>query len=272
MGRPDNFHVLAERLRVTGTLETRTGLRIGTGGAGPMDLMDLPVLRDAEELPFIPGASLKGVMRSTLEALVRAAEDRPRGLWSCDPLAERGEGRGCGHYDAKDAQGRKVSRDDVPVDGHCALCCLFGSQLLASHVRFSDALLLDRNGPAPVSLRDGVAIDRDLRIVHGAQKYDFEVVNPGARFRLELFVDNPEPWLMGLLVVGLDQIAEGFTAVGGFTSRGLGRVEVRLEHLWRVRAESVLRGEHPEVIEGAALEAQLTEWRDALATRVGGEA
>lgn len=268
MGRPDNFHVLAERIRLSGVLETRTGLRIGAGGAGAMDAMDLPVLRDAQGMPFIPGASLKGVVRSTLEALVRGAEKRDVGLWSCDPLTKQA----CGEYDTKDAGGNRVSRDDVPVDDHCALCRVFGSHLLASHVRFSDALLVDRDGPPPVSIRDGVGIDRDLRAVHGKLKYDFEVINPGARFAFELFVDNPEPWWMGLLVVGLDQLAEGFTGVGGFTSRGLGRVELHLRELRRVRAAAVLAGESPEKVDGDALEAEFQDWRAALTQRVEGGA
>ena len=62
-----DFHVLHKRLRLMGTLTTRTALRIGSGGSGELDAADLPVLRDAEGFPLIPGGSLKGVLRSTIE-------------------------------------------------------------------------------------------------------------------------------------------------------------------------------------------------------------
>lgn len=265
MSGPDNFHVLTERVRLQGTLITRTGLRVGSGGSDDLDAVDLPVLRDADGLPFIPGASLKGVVRTTLEALLRGADTRGRGLWACDPLDRKDA---CGEYDSKAYR----SRDDVPVDDHCTVCSLLGSHLVSSHVRFSDALLVDRDGPAPVSVRHGVGIDRDLRSARDGLLYDFEVINPGARFDLEVFVDNPEPHLMGLLALGFDQLAEGFTGIGGFTSRGLGRVELNWRSIWRVRAPDLLAGKQPETFDDTdALEAEMQVWRDALTRVVDGK-
>ena len=255
--RVDDFHVLSERWRLAGTLMTRTALRIGASDAG-FEGVDLPVLKDRRGRPMIPGASLKGAVRSTVEALVRGAASPS--LRACDPLAERGELRGCGHHE-------RSQRAAVDLAGHCAVCRVFGSHVVASHVRFCDAHVRGSEDRVPIELRDGVAIDRDLRRVHGGQKYDFEVVSPGTVFDVEIFVENPQPWWMGLLAMGFDQMAEGFTAIGGFTSRGLGRVTFSWSSLRRETARGLLSGAPPEIFDSKAVVAQMKGWRNALAVK-----
>jgi CRISPR-associated RAMP protein (TIGR02581 family) len=252
----DNFDVLSSRLRLRGELVTQTALHVGAGGASDVEVADLPVLKTAQGYPFIPGSSLKGVVRSTIEGLLRAAKnDRLR---ACDPLSfETSCGGGGGR--------------SGPLKEHCAVCRLFGSHTVASHVRISDARMAEESGPPPIERRDGVSIDRDLRVAAAKRKYDLEVVSPGTVFSLELFVVNPEPWLMGLLVTGLDQLREGFTAIGGFTSRGLGRVSIAWTSLERVTAKRLLLegAKGPEKLD---IEAEFEGWRTALTTAAeGGE-
>lgn len=268
--RVDDFHRLEARLRLSGVLVTRTALRIG-GAGGDLDGVDLPVLKDAAGRPFVPGASLKGALRSTVEALVRGTGGAS-GLWACDPLAAKDSPfarKSCGHHE-------RGQRMDVDLDAHCAVCRLFGSHVVASHVRFCDALLRlsdhDRSfGRLPVEVRDGVSIDRDLRRQRGPRKYDFEVVSPGAEFTVEVFVENPQPWLMGLLVMAFDQLAEGFTALGGFTSRGLGRVSFAWSSIATVTAHALLRGEPAIVVTGDGVAGQMRAWREALSARYEGK-
>lgn len=275
-----DFHRLESRLRLTGSLITRTALRIGAGD-GEADGVDLPVIKDAFGRPFIPGASLKGALRSTIEALVRAA-DRGGALWACDPLANKDDesqpvarapvstatpssqwarpSKSCGYH-------KPGERSTVQSDNHCAVCRMFGSHVVASHIRFCDALLHRTTDRIPVEVRDGVSIDRDLRRVHGSLKYDFEVVSPGAQFDVEVFVDNPQPWWMGLLAVGFDQLAEGFTALGGFTSRGLGRVTFTWSSIVCTTAHALLHGDRAEELIGDAVAARFRDWRGALSDR-----
>ena len=122
---PADFHRLDGRLRLQGKLRTRTALRVGAAQGGAEDVADLPVLRDGRGLPFIPGASLKGVLRSTIESLVRAAENEPRGIWSCDPLdddvAHRHSRTACGAHE----RGKRAEADSDRV---CAVCRLLGSR------------------------------------------------------------------------------------------------------------------------------------------------
>lgn len=269
-----NFHSLSARLRLQGTIETRTALRIGSGGGGDLDGSDLPVLRDADGFPLIPGSSLKGVVRSTIESLVRGsgAQFGKGDVWTCDPLSDDAIN---GQYTCGRHRTGVVKRADALQQPHCAVCGLFGSRVTASHVRFSDAMLsnavtLKQHGRIPIEVRDGVAIDRDLRTAYGGQKYDFEVIAPGTRFDLEVFVENPDEWLMGLLIVGFDQIAEGFTALGGFTSRGLGRVAIEWSSMTRYDAKTLLQGGAPTVFDPPGMRSEFDQWRAELARRAKG--
>lgn len=248
MARPDDFHLLRERVVLAGTLTTRTALHIG-GGAGELEAVDLPVVKTHAGLPFIPGSSLKGVVRSTVESLLRAAEIQ--GLSACDPFDDA---KACG----------SPRNPGASMDSHCAVCRLFGSYGVASHVRFSDAHLDHPGGPSPLEKRDGVAIDRDLRVAADKRKYDVEVVAPGTTFALEILAQNLEPWQLGLLLAGLDPIEQGFTALGGFTSRGLGRVEIQWKALTRSTAKQMLCGLS---VEAPDLGATFDAWRAALAAK-----
>lgn len=257
-----NFDKLEERLRLSGEITTLTGLHVG-GGGEEFGASELPVLRDAEGFPFIPGSSFKGALRSTLEAMVRAVDRPDAHLWACDPLDDNGA---CG------AQAKDSEEKFKATATHCAACRLLGSRVLASHVRFSDALALDRENAPRVELRDGVAIDRDLKKVGGPLKYDFEVVPPGTRFELEVFIENPEDWLMGLLIAGFDQIANGFTPLGGYSSRGLGRVDLTWKEMERVNARQLLAGKTAKLLDSVELEAAFDGWRSALARHAHEEA
>lgn len=260
---PADFHVLTERYRLTGTIVTTTGLRVGGGTGIDAEASDLPVLRDDRGFPFIPGGSLKGVIRSTIEGLLHAVEPRHPVLWACDPLEE--SDRSCG-YHASNNRADAVSR----IPESCAACRLFGSRVLASHVRISDAMFIDqRSDRSPIERRDGVAIDRDLAVAFHRRKYDFEVIAPGSRFGLELFVENPEHWSMGLLLLGLEQLWQGFTALGGFGSRGLGRVNLEQESLTITctRASDLFEGREPTDLNSKLA---FAEWREELAATYRG--
>lgn len=252
--RPDDFDLLRERIVLTGTLTTRTALHIG-GGAGELEAVDLPVVKTNRGDPFIPGSSLKGVVRSTVEGLLRSAGID--GLRACNPLDEE---TSCGAHKKRSA----------PLKEHCAACRLFGSHLVASHVRFSDAQLTHRGGLSPLEKRDGVAIDRDLRIAADKRKYDLEVVAPDTTFSLEILVQNldgQDLWMKGLLIAGLDPLQSGFTALGGFTSRGMGRVDIKWTTLTRMTAKQMLTGKASESLD---VDTTFAQWRDALGAKAEG--
>lgn len=222
------FERFDSRHDLRGRLITETALHVGAGGSLLVASSDNPIVRDANNLPYIPGSSFKGVLRSMIEAMVRAispgAKQEP---WACDPLNDP-----C--VKATDLTGledEQVSRL-VEYGAHnggqsCTVCRLFGSPWLASKVKIADLHLHEgENWRGRVEVRDGVAIDRDTETASGGRKYDFEVTPRETAFDLHLRVDNASNEELGLLFLGLREFTNGGAWVGGNTSRGLGLVRI----------------------------------------------
>jgi CRISPR-associated protein Csm3 len=241
------------RLRLEGVLVTRTALHIGAGGSGDALGTDSPVVRTAAGTPYIPGSSLKGVLRSAAEALLRGGpfqETRQR-FWACDIVS--GRENVCVSHDRietlrkeiaqkakgeKREPGRRELAEAVWAES-CGICRLFGSLALASRARFAD---LPVRGEAPFSeLRNGVGIDRDRELAAPGVLYDFEAVPPETPFELRVTVDNPTDEEAGLLLYLFQELEAGNLTLGGKTSRGLGRVGV----VWEKIEEITLQKSNP---------------------------
>jgi len=248
------FDTFQGRLRLEGLLTTRTGLHIGAGGSGDPLGTDLPVVRDGSGRPFIPGSSLKGVLRSAAEALLHGAPfaDRtpPPGLWACRMMS----GKPCVSHETVNEIREVREKDQLPStdpdkvsrevaeavwEKSCTVCRLFGSLAIASRARFPDLPLV---GDLPgMELRNGVGIDRDKCLAANSVLYDFEAVPPGTSFHLTVLLDNPEEADAGLLLYLFHELDQGNLALGGKASRGLGLV--RLD--WQSIVETELRKGNP---------------------------
>jgi len=239
------FDTFQRATTVTALLRCESGLRVGAGRSVEQIGTDLPVLRDASGRPYLPGASLKGVLRSQAEALLRAW-----GLDACDPFTNPCI-RDTPPSDGRSAAERTRLRREQVRSHACVACRVFGAPSLASHVVFADAV---PEGDVVTEIRDGVAIDRDLGRVSGARKYDYEVVPAGTRFRLRIVMNDLADWGEGLVAAVLDHLDAGFVRVGGFKSRGLGLVSLHEQHV--------------DVLEGAALERTQPGWDDWTEARL----
>src|SRR6202158_3439962 len=95
------------KLILEGDLECQTGLHIGAGkGSLEIGGADNPVVKDAFGLPYIPGSSLRGKLRSLLENAL--------GLTSPSELVYLSKRRG---------QEVRIHQSDRPDD---EICLLFG--------------------------------------------------------------------------------------------------------------------------------------------------
>jgi len=220
------------RLIITATLRAETALRIGTGSddAALPSASDLPVLRGADGQPYIPGSSLRGVIRSQIERIVRSLEPTPGGgHGACDPTVNSAWCIPSAMIDAWKKELRNPALQEINVDKEladrvwehsCRVCRSFGSAWLAARVRIADLHLIG-DEPAIIQRRDGVAIDRDKETVQ--HKYDFETVPRMTAFGLQITAENLDAAECGLLWLGLRELIEGHVLLGGFKGRGLGR-------------------------------------------------
>lgn len=239
-----DFSKLEDRTILNGTIELKSGLHIGTGKSNDVATSDMPVLRDNRGRPFIPGSSLKGVIRSNLESLLNSVSKGERdGVWVGDTFDSIGI---CGIKESKkildDLKKEKNASDEdwfqQIKDYLCTVSGLFGSSHFASRVSITDSFCSSED--VVLERRDGVAIDRDLGTAKSGAKYDFEVVPVGTCFSLEVRMENLDEDEKGLVLLGFDLLDQGFCSLGGFTSRGLGRVAIQWNSYVSVSAKDIL--------------------------------
>lgn len=249
--RFSKFDRLSKRYRIEGLLVTETGLRVGAGKSLDARTSDQPVIRDGLNRLFLPGSSLKGVLRSGLETVLRGLGDER--LPACDPF----ESACTAGLDQRRKAGATIEIDDV-LSTVCVVCGLFGSPYLAGRVFVADLPLAEGNG-SRTEVRDGVGIHRDLRVAQTSPpvKYDHEVVPPGTAFRLEMILENvDDPVQLALVLKALELLASGEIRLGGLTSRGLGRVTLRDLRLEWTDARRLLAGEGYEALDYATAQAE----------------
>jgi CRISPR-associated RAMP protein (TIGR02581 family) len=184
-----------------------------TGGIDPTH-PDMEFVRTGGQV-FLPGSSLKGVIRAHSERILRTVQpDADRdGRGACNPLAR---GTSC-----SDRLERAPLESHEKYQQSCFVCRLFGSTAVASRVRFTDALPV---GPITIEERNGVAIDRVYgSVAHGP--FNYEVATAGM-FHTRLIFKNFT--LAQLVVVGLAlrDLDMGRIALGFAKSRGMGSVAI----------------------------------------------
>jgi CRISPR-associated RAMP protein (TIGR02581 family) len=216
--------IFSKKVRITGTLIFDTAFHIGSGREGEL-ATDMGVLREADGRPILPGSTLKGNFRSYAERLSSFLD-----MEAC--LMDSGlSGKLC----VSDEKYRKQVYDDFKdlenearklewLGTHCChVCRFFGSPLEASRIFFSDGKLTKWS--ESLQVRDGVCIDRDTETARYGAKYDFEVVPEGAEFQITIELENPSDKELALTGAVIAEWENGFR-LGGFTSRGLGKVRL----------------------------------------------
>lgn len=201
-------------------------IRSGRKGADPTR-PDLEAVRTAfQGAPsvYIPGSSLKGVMRSHAERLLRSEDVQITAT-----------------FDKKNPEDYKQKTPgDVVFRGTSPLGRTFGTLFVKSRVSMTDLLPGGRESGAARQLqidlanateqRNGVAIDRLTGSAAGAALFDQEVVVQG-RFDGRILMRNAQLYQLALLLLVLRDMEEGFVQLGSGTSRGNGWVSARVHEI-----------------------------------------
>ena len=202
-------------------------IKSGQATVGGVNMAFVRTYRFGEEdQPYIPGSSLKGVIRSYAERICRSLRENPVPV--CLPYVrpgqeQPGEGRqaSCGHR--FDQLKIKLAQQDI-YRLSCPACRLFGSLGFAGRFSVSDAYL---NGGHQLEIRDGVAIDRITGGAVPGAKYDLEILSQGS-FVTTLELRNFERWQLGLIALVLRDMEEAMIHIGSGKSRGLGRIQAKI--------------------------------------------
>lgn len=227
--------LVVNRVRIDLRIAPVTPLLIKAGDKGAAmlhperpDLMFVRTGSRERETVYIPGASLKGVVRSAAERILRTV-----GLEACDPLDHRTPCHG-----TASKLGDDIARDRNAAAGGphpqaavykmvCHACRTFGSQALASRVSFADAYppADERARTNATERRNGVSIDRQTGGPGSGKLFEMELVTDGA-FETAIHLTNIELWQIGLVGLVLRDIEAGFVRFGSSKSRGLGHVTI----------------------------------------------
>jgi len=206
---------------------TLSALAISAGDQ-PSEIMESPVIKLGGK-PVIPGSSLKGALRSTLEAMLAGL-----GHKVCIPFAAIPR-----RYRRKEEQQAYVARLGrlTPCDNiehPCPVCSIFGTvggqAGLSGKALFLDATV---RGEYELIERSHVAITRDTRSQSEGSLMSLQAVDAGATFRGEIRVVNPEPWEVGAILRALE--GTELLGMGAKKTAGYGDLEIEVEQIEVVR-------------------------------------
>ena len=263
------------KLIFSSDLHCETGLHIGAGkGSLEIGGADNPVVKDAFGLPYIPGSSLRGKLRSLLENAL--------GLTSPSELVYLSKRKG---------QAVRIHQSDRPDD---EICLLFGRNPGRVERVEGEALESKAASPARLTVYDAPLdpgsvtaqmrenLDDEItevksenaidRITSQANPRTLERVPAGARFRVRMVLDvlcDEDKALAPRLLEGLRLLEDD--ALGGGGSRGSGRVRFsNVKLTWRNRGFYSSGGEEVELASGADLgQVQAAANNGAFAEKLG---
>lgn len=245
---------MLEKVFLRGTITALTGLRVGGNeqGLDAGGLENLVARHALLDEPYVPGSSLRGKLRCTLERLHGVA----------GPAA--GDGVVFGPAD-------DLTHPVVQLFGAAAK----DGPGLASRVLVRDALLTEASRKRLARLRGVLPMTETKaeatidRVTSAASARTVERVPAGAELRFELVLEVralPEsaPAVPGRtgengwgrdedlrwLLTGLDLLQDD--ALGGHGSRGYGRVKIRVDALTHRTRDDYLQGRPERALEGLA--------------------
>jgi CRISPR/Cas system CSM-associated protein Csm3 (group 7 of RAMP superfamily) len=267
-GQPNNT-ILRGWLELTGTLQA-DGVMLANdtlaSGISGFDHAPLQANLCGWRQPVLPGAGLRGVLRSHAERLARTlvafqsgvanyskrcpacdpnVRDKPGGtglpLESCDSLLRKIEKA---NRNLKTGGNSSCNTGDIE-DSLCLACRLFGSPRQGSRLIVEDAPYIStpQQETPEYKMLDFLAIDRFTG--GGADKLKFDAValwKPA--FNFQLYLENPAPWELGWLCLVLRDLMEGWLRVGFGGAKGFGCMKLMN---WQAKFGFILPEDMPDL-------------------------
>lgn len=177
------------------------------------DMQCVRSYKNGENVVFIPGSSIKGVVRTQCEKIYNVIGN---GKIACDI---HDKSKVCNKSKDKD-----IKESGATIYSElCPACKMFGSMRLGGRIKFKDAYPIDNK--FKIGYRNGVGINRITGAAQRGALYDFEVVED-ASFKVTITGDNFELYQLKVLMWALDDINEGYSNFGSSSTRGNGKMTV----------------------------------------------
>jgi CRISPR/Cas system CSM-associated protein Csm3 (group 7 of RAMP superfamily) len=231
-------------LAATGPFLTHDLMQAGRSG---FDHAPLLATYDRGAKPVLPGSGLRGVLRSQAERIARTlatlkawddghdSQTRKEKFLTtcpaCNPLTTRTDDpvASCNSFIKTLPRAERTTLEHEGADDKlCLACRLFGSPWNGSRLRVEDAPFVGEK--VELKVLDFLAIDRFTGGGRDTAKFD-AVVLWKPKFRVRLFLENPEPWELGWLALVLRDLHDGLTTVGFGAAKGFGRCVIESPRL-----------------------------------------
>lgn len=218
-----DFGVFQNQWKISAKLNLVTPFRIGGGqNAGEYSLSQTPVLLSYDAstqrvLPFIPGSSLKGVLRSSLERIIRTFNESK----ACVAVV-----------------GRNTRLETKVLCGNCVSCSIFGSMEAGPKIHVRDSQLQDDMsfGETVEERPHCATVFKENRGFYEKQQ-DFkgrpktfmrseEIVAANTAFDVNIVLDNASEEEVGMILLALEEFNAKRCYIGGSVSRGNGFADV----------------------------------------------
>src|SRR5579884_1027923 len=248
------------KLILEGELQCQTGLHIGAGkGSLEIGGADNPVVKDAFGIPYIPGSSLRGRLRSLLEQTLGLAVpselvflSKRKGQEVRIHQSDRPDDEVCVLFGRNPGRVEKVSGETLEGPGATpARLTVYDAPLVVDSITPQMRENLDDE---LTEVKSENAVDR---ITSQASPRTLERVPAGARFRFRMVLDvlcNEDKPLLARIAEGLRLLEDD--ALGGGGSRGSGRISFSaLRLVWRNKDYYARGTEETVLLDNAALPA-----------------
>lgn len=215
------FERLEEVVEIEVEYTAKSCLAIGAGREISFEATESPVVRVGNQ-PVIPGSTLKGVIRSTLESLL--TQDNVK---VCVPSATiPGSIRRDEHQDYVREIGRQMP---CGLENPCPVCQIFGTtgqrEGLSGKAIFLDAQPIE-GVKVELIERTHVALTRDTKSQAGGKLMSLQAVDAGAKFKGVIRLINPREWQVGAILQALETVK--MLGIGSKKTAGYGEIGIEI--------------------------------------------
>ncbi|NVM01158.1 MAG: CRISPR-associated RAMP protein [Candidatus Helarchaeota archaeon] len=234
---------LKQQIRIKGKLFIDSPIRIGGAREeSPYQITDLAITRIKTKdgmVPYIPGSSLKGLVRSASEKVYKS---KTKEKITCTPTSFRDS---CGgNFNFKNLLKRRPNNEQISEyieRNFCEICKIFGTSGFKSHVFFTDCYPIT-NETFTISKKAGTSMNRRLGGTDRGALYKTEFLEPGSEFGFSLTMNNLSTEQIGLLFSAFKLINQHRLFLGSFSSRGFGKFKILFENMIPEIGEDVTEG------------------------------
>jgi len=216
---------LQYQISISGCIIVKSPLRIGGARIEtPYQLADLSTARikiNDHHVPYIPGSSIKGVLRSISEKIQASNNNQ-----YCNP------NRTCGRIHGKkikNIRGRAELAEFIN-ENFCDVCKIYGSMGLKGFVFFTDAYP-SSNETIKLGSKSQISINRRMGDTVRGSLHQVEYMYPGSKFDFNMLIQNLNDYQLALLFASIKMINSEQAYLGSFSTKGFGRVAFLFENV-----------------------------------------